>query len=180
MNTITGRKDSQILQQIQDLSDNDSELSYSELVNDYVINRSKEVNVDVEKDNSSDDSYEKVDMSDLQLNRTQNIMDKPLTQCDVEDLLTKSQNLLSSVDSTLTEKITIPGHTKGRSKDEDNMDALIGRDISSDRENQRGSVSLATEDFDTNLVLPEETVVKWAAQLLLALDKLHTLGVVCR
>lgn len=37
------------------------------------------------------------------------------------------------------------------------------------------------EDFDdvTHVSIPLKTVIKWAAQLLLALEKLHHLGVIC-
>lgn len=35
------------------------------------------------------------------------------------------------------------------------------------------------ENFDGVLVVPRRFVVKWAAQLLLALEKLHSLGVIC-
>lgn len=35
------------------------------------------------------------------------------------------------------------------------------------------------ENFNGGIVAPKRFVVKWAAQLLLALEKLHSLGVIC-
>lgn len=36
------------------------------------------------------------------------------------------------------------------------------------------------DETDTSFVIPEKFAVRWAAQLLLALEKLHTLGITCR
>ncbi|XP_044263712.1 ribosomal protein S6 kinase delta-1 isoform X2 [Tribolium madens] len=109
----------QILRQVHDmdLSDPESEHSYSDLINDYANNKGKKCD---------DDDYVKVESVD------RNLMDEP-----VPDLLPVNRRKFSEMSSSF--------------------------DL----------------DLAQNLLIPPEWVVKWAAQLLLALEKLHAVGVVC-
>lgn len=109
-------------------------------------------------------------------------MDEPLQTCEVEDLVTKSQKLLTSVNTALIDPSTTDKYKKRKVKgiNKEN-DTEIGecsqRKLSSQMSHVSSSIDL---EFDSSLILSEEIVVKWAAQLLLALEKLHALGVICR
>lgn len=118
-------KDEQLLRQIQDQSDNESELSFSELVSDYAASRQTN-----EKDVDSDGSFEKLEISEAD-----GLANK--TEEGAASFLRRSLSEVSSFES------------------------------SGDFDDCRSNVS-------------EERIVKWSSQLLLALEKLHYLGVVCR
>lgn len=135
-------QDEQILRQVQDmdLSDPESEHSYSDLINDYASNKSKNdqsTKRDAENDLPSDESFEKLNSGDL-ISPNRNLMDEP-----VPDLLTKSSVELKS---------------KRKFSEMSSFDDL---------------------DLAQNFLISEENIVKWAAQLLIALEKLHALGVIC-
>ncbi|XP_064211866.1 ribosomal protein S6 kinase delta-1 isoform X2 [Tribolium castaneum] len=121
--------EAQILRQVHDmdLSDPESEHSYSDLINDYASNKGKNST----KCDDDDDDYVKVDPG---FNR--NLMDEPVPS-KLPDLLRKSSRKFSEMSS---------------------FDDL---------------------DLAQSLLIPHENIVKWAAQLLLALEKVHALGVVC-
>lgn len=160
MDGIMTKKENKILNQIHDVSDdNDSELSFSDLINEYNSNRLRSINIsDLEQKSScSDNSYVKVDLDyKLSYNTGKNTSKEPL-------------NL--KLDVTLAEEIQ-SGTSETNKFDK----------ASSENDSSLGKHSDITfeENFDINLVLSEKTVIKWAAQLLLALEKLHILGVICR
>ncbi|XP_018571018.1 ribosomal protein S6 kinase delta-1 isoform X2 [Anoplophora glabripennis] len=177
LDEVTTKKENQILKQIHDMSDdNDSELSFSDLINEYTSNRLKNVSVarDLEqKSSSSDDSYVKVDLEDkLPYNNqsTKNSGGKCLKEKDEEF------KLLSPLDTTSTEVVQSDDIERGESHKK-NVEA--SEEVHS---SQRKDSDLTNfeESFETHSVLAERTIVKWAAQLLLALEKLHVLGVICR
>lgn len=118
-------KDEQLLRQIQDQSDNESELSFSELVSDYAASRQTN-----EKDVDSDGSFEKLEISEAG-----GLANK------------REESAASSLRRSLSE--------------------VSSFESSGDFDDCRSNVS-------------EERIVKWSSQLLLALEKLHSLGVVCR
>lgn len=50
-----------------------------------------------------------------------------------------------------------------------------------DHSSQSSSISTANTETEQSVDIPEhDVIVKWAAQLILALEKLHTLGVICK
>lgn len=177
--------DSRIFQEIQEISDNESEKSFSDLINDYTSSRCK--NATGSKSNpkndqistSDDDSFEKIDMSDVLPNKKPvNLLDEPLKLCTTKDLMS-SESQTNLCQDTVDRNIVKQKYTRKKLKEIDKT--AFKR---SDSVKTEGSLSLVSslvlEDFDENLVLPQEMVVKWAVQLLLALEKLHTLGVICR
>lgn len=161
MDEIFAKNEHQILKQIHDMSDdNDSELSFSDLINEYNSNRVKNLNMtDLEQKSScSDDSYVKVD---------------------VEDKSSHSGNIVKNLSEPLNVKrdaILVRG-IQGKAPETSKLDKASSDNDSSERNHSDINFE---ENFDTHLVLPEKNVVKWAAQLLLALEKLHVLGVICR
>ncbi|CAG9764913.1 unnamed protein product [Ceutorhynchus assimilis] len=139
---VAPKEEQQLLRKIHDQSDNDSELSFSELLNDYASNRSTKKN-----DTDSDDGFEKIDHSDLR--PVKNILDRPLEDIKTQDLLSLSEEAASSVK-----------HSNSRTLSE----------VSSFE---------SADEFDCRSSVTEEQIVKWSSQLLVALEKLHCLGVVC-
>ncbi|KAJ8925910.1 hypothetical protein NQ315_009762 [Exocentrus adspersus] len=159
---VVTNKENSILKQIQDISDdNDSELSFSDLVNEYANSRVKSVNVagcSDRKSSSSDDSYVKIDL--------ENKLGGSTLKESKSEVIDNSQKFLSSIESALTDS-----SMESQSKYKLMEDSSQGKDTNLDG---------FEENFDAHLVLPEKTVVKWSAQLLLALEKLHALGIICR
>lgn len=175
-----------IFEEIHDLSDNESEKSFSELINDYNSSRCKndpDSTTCIKSDQlstSDDDSFEKIDMSDVEfLNKKYlNIMDEPMNSVVTKDSLTESHSFLS--ECKVDQDIIKQKFTKKKLKEIDKK-IPFERSESIKTERSLSQVSsLELEEFNGHLVLPEEIVVKWAVQLLLALEKLHTLGVICR
>lgn len=180
------KNEARIFQHIQDISDNESEKSFSDLINDYTSSRFKIVTdskTKVKKDQTStsdDDSFEKVDMNDVlpPNKKSLNLLDEPLKFCEVEDLMTKVQKTLS-LDSAQVAPDIKKEYTKKKMKEIDKKQ--LDRPQGSKTERSISQVSsLDMEDFDENLVLPQEIIIKWAVQLLLTLEKLHTLDIICR
>lgn len=177
-------KNADIFQKIHDVSDNESEKSFSDLINDYNNSRIKNVEfspVDAKRDQSStsdDDSFEKIDMSDvLPPNKTPlNLIDEPLKPCKV-DLVARTNKFRDA--GQRDDDIVKQKYTKKKKKEIDKT--FIDLNEAAEIERSLSQVSsLDLEEFDGSLVLPQEMVTKWAVQLLLALEKLHTLGVICR
>lgn len=173
-------KSEAVCQQFQDISDNESEKSFSHLINDYNNSRLKTVNdgKNEQISTSDDDSFEKIDMSDvLSKNKQFSLLDEPLKACEVEDMFTQSSETLENK-CQIDNDIDKQKYTKKKLKEIDKMSTGIpGRAM--DRSISQVS-SLDLEEFDGTLVLPQEIVIKWAVQLLLALEKLHKLSVICR
>ncbi|KAJ8945746.1 hypothetical protein NQ318_012068 [Aromia moschata] len=127
----------------------------------------------------------KVDAEELLPNNkkpVKNIMDEPLKQnYEAEERVSKFQKTMLGSDGSSSTETEIPknGVSACQASDRSKYSDVRSKGYSSQRKLSEMS-SLDVDDFDTSLVLPEATVVKWAAQLLLALEKLHTLGVICR
>ncbi|XP_028141296.1 ribosomal protein S6 kinase delta-1 [Diabrotica virgifera virgifera] len=162
--------------QFHEESDNESEGSFSELVSEYhnsrILNRSSSQNmfkdeINADKDDiSSDGSFEKLDLED-------NARDKIIS-----DQIWRDAEPQSSSDATLNEQIF---HQKYTRRKETDLDTSIISRKQSTTSSQRSQVSsFDTDCFRDRVVVSEKVVIKWAAQLLLALDKLHTLGIICR
>lgn len=175
------KNEATIFEQIQEISDNESEKSFSDLINDYDSNRRKTDTLAAGKKHQistsdDDDSFEKIDMEDVLHPNRKNVMDEPLKPCEGEDLFAKSHvshNIVSDNGDLAKQKYT-KKKQKGIDKACDKRETVkVERSLS-----QVSSIDV--EEFDDSLVLPKEKVVKWAVQLLLALEKLHTIGVVCR
>lgn len=109
---------------MNDLSDNDSEHSFSDLINDYTNN--KKIN-----------SHSEVISMDVanQKDSKESLQHEPQSQLD--------NGKASKVNSN------------------------------------RDSIDLDDQE-NMNIVAPEKDVIKWASQIVVALEKLHALGVVCR
>lgn len=175
--------DSRLFQEIQEVSDNESEKSFSDLINDYNSSRCKDAtdskpNKNDQISTSDDDSFEKIDMNEVLPNKKPvSLLDEPLKPCAAKDLMSESQTNLCQ--DAVDRNIVKQKYTRKKLKEIDKK--AFKR---SDSVKTEGSLSLVSslvlEDFDENLILPQEIVVKWAVQLLLALEKLHTLGVICR
>jgi hypothetical protein len=153
--------DDQILKRVQEmeLSDPESEHSYSDLINDYAASKRKIVKSarDVENEPLSDDSYEKVNVEDL-TGTNRNLMDEPVpTRLLGVDLLMESSqiNNASKADKASDE---FAGANRRKYSEISNVDDV---------------------DVIQNFTVPMQDIVKWSAQLLLALEKLHALGVTC-
>lgn len=181
------KTDSKLYQHLHDISDNESEKSFSELINEYDTNRRKnspdtKSGVDNDRNATSDeeeeeDSFEKIDMIDVRspnIKKTLNLIDEPLKPCTTKDLMTESQQRDKTDEDIVKQK-----YTKKKMKEIDKQVLRRSDSVRTERSLSQVS-SLDMEDFDGSLVLPEDVVIKWAAQLLIALDKLHTLGVICR
>lgn len=108
-----------------DISDNESEFSYADLINDYTSNKTK-LGPDQETLNMDSDS--------------------------------KSPESLDE-------------NTASNRRDLERVD-------SSDLSENSKKIEWDFEEFD-GVAVPKKYVVKWAAQLLLAVEKLHSLGVIC-
>lgn len=181
------KNEDRIFKEIQYISDDESDKSFSELINDYKSRRSQiltDSNSNLKKDQmtaSDDDSFEKIDMEDvLSLNKsTLDLMDQPLQYCAVVDLMTKSQKPLSQNTGRADQDIVKQKYTKRKLKEIDKTPDNIPDSIKAERSLSQVS-SLDLEEFDESLVLPQDTITKWAVQLLLSLEKLHTLGIICR
>ncbi|CAH1102840.1 unnamed protein product [Psylliodes chrysocephalus] len=161
-----------ITNQIQEDSDNDSEASFSDLINDYNISRlanssnsSKTIsNREQSEERDSDGSFEKVDVADYALPEEVFGDNKPM----------------NSPDTVLTDQIFHHKYTRRKVSNADKRDFSNESVASNQRKLSEISSIFDFEIFSNRLVVPEKMVVKWAAQLLLALEKLHTLGVICR
>uniref|UniRef100_A0AB74UL61 Ribosomal protein S6 kinase delta n=1 Tax=Euwallacea interjectus TaxID=321055 RepID=A0AB74UL61_9CUCU len=127
-------KDEQLLRNIQDQSDDDSEMSFSELLNSYAANKQDGAE-------SDDGSFEKVEVD-----VTRNLMDRPLDFLAAPDLL--------------------PQQTP------EECAASMSSEV-------RSSIDLG-EEIEVKNNISEGQIVKWASQLVVALDKLHSQGVICR
>ncbi|XP_056646737.1 ribosomal protein S6 kinase delta-1 isoform X1 [Diorhabda sublineata] len=163
--------------QFQDESDNESELSFTELINDYNNSRmatssQKRSNRDYFKDDknrcSSDDSFEKIDMEGRPVEKT--VSEQNL---DIEQSSTSN-------DTIFTEQIfRQQKYTRRKNKDTDKTISSSRKQSTASSQRSQFS-SFDMETFTDRILVPDYIVVKWTAQLLIALDKLHTLGVICR
>lgn len=114
------KKNEQILQQIYDLSDNDSEHSFSDLINDYTNNK---------KPNASE------------------TFDYCGGNCSKDSIESEFKHESNQLNDTKEREVNfLENHT----------------------------------DDSSDLIIPEKDVIRWAAQIVLALEKLHNLGVICR
>ncbi|CAH0550105.1 unnamed protein product [Brassicogethes aeneus] len=146
------RKDDDILKQIHEMSDDESENSFSELVNDYTSAKKSHLTSQGDELSSSDEfvKVEKDFFLPAAKKPAKNIMDEDIREgglppVDVEENSTDGDGNVASGAS------------------------------------QRLSGVAATEDIvDSNCVAPQKQIVKWSAQLLVALEKLHVLGITCR
>lgn len=138
-------KDKPLLSDIQDETDSDSELSFSELISEYVSNREKQKgNSSYKEESDSDSSFEKVEFSDMVSKKpAQNILDEPLDQ--IKQCCDNLEPKGLSIERKLSEMSSI--------------DSL---------------------DVDCKQNISEIQIVKWAAQLVIAIEKLHCLGIICR
>lgn len=163
-----------IFQEIQQMSDNESEKSFSDLINDYTSNRCKNDLPSNSKNDqvvsSDDDSFEKIDMNDVAFSSK-----TPISLTYESSKTEPSTRLPCTADQDIIKQ----KFTKKRIKEIDKIPFERSESIKTERSLSQVS-SLELEDLNGSLVLPQETVVKWAVQLLLALEKLHTLGVICR
>lgn len=163
--------------QFQDESDNESELSFSELINDYNNSRkaasslkvsSRDYFIDDKNRCSSDDSFEKVDMDG-----------QPIEKTVFEQNLDLNQSQTSST-TVFTEQI-FRQQKYTRRKDKETDKTISSSRKQSTASSQRSQFSsFDMETFTDRVVVPDNIVVKWTAQLLIALEKLHVLGVICR
>lgn len=185
---IYPKTDTNLYQHLHDISDNESEKSFSELINEYNTNRRKnspdtksgvdnDQNATSDEEEDDEDSFEKIDMIDVlspNIKKTLNLMDEPLKPCTTKDLMTKSQQRDKTDEDIVKQK-----YTKKKMKEIDKPVLRRSDSVRTERSLSQVS-SLDMEDFDGSLVLPQDVIIKWAAQLLIALEKLHTLGVICR
>lgn len=186
---IFPQNDTKVYQHLHDISDNESEKSFSELINEYNTNRCKnspdtqsgvknDQNVTSdEEDDDDEDSFEKIDMIDVlspNIKKTLNLIDEPLKPCTTKDLLTESQRHDKTDEDIIKQK-----YTKKKMKEIDKPVLRRSDSVRTERSLSQLS-SLDMEDFDGSLVLPQDVIIKWAVQLLIALEKLHTLGIICR
>lgn len=147
-----------------DISDPESELSYSDIINDYA-NSKKENNIikqnHKDKDSlSSDDSFEKVTFENLTLNR--NLMDE----------LIPPQSLQAAIK---------PKHfdfNQTANQWDSNFNETMNSLATISRKNSEIS-SIDELDVRQTILIPIKVIVKWSAQLILALEKLHILGIKC-
>lgn len=149
----------QFLRNIEEQSDNESEQSYSELISEYTSNRiTKDIAKPKKRESESDDSFERIEISDASSRKKiPNLLDEPLQDLDTPDLL--SISIYSRITSD-------EEGAAARNVIEEKLDDVANID--------------AAEDFESISRVSEEQVVKWTSQLLVALDKLHSLGVICR
>ncbi|XP_050297155.1 ribosomal protein S6 kinase delta-1 isoform X2 [Anthonomus grandis grandis] len=157
--SVTTEKDEELLRKIHDQSDNESELSFSDLLSDYASNRGSK-STPTKKTNTNDfdsGSFEKIDMSDVlpDKNVPKNIIDQPIEDIGTNDLLSQSK---TGEEGT---KASPMRHSIGRTLS----------DVSSFE---------SCDEFEGRSTISEAVIVKWCSQLLIALDKLHCLGVICR
>lgn len=109
----------------------------------------------------------------------QNFTNKTLSQ---DDLLEQNNEVdFSDNDSEFSYSDLINEYTSGKT-------AASSPEITDDENIPKTKTTTTTttttewdefENFDGVVVVPRRFVVKWAAQLLLALEKLHSLGVIC-
>lgn len=96
---------------------------------------------------------------------------------EVNEILKKSQILLSSIDKTLRDKEKIEVN-----KIEEKVNKEIEKTPKILKVLSNASSSVSCEDFDEfNEISPQviiEDAIKWSAQIVLALEKLHSLGVI--
>ncbi|KAF5294977.1 hypothetical protein FQR65_LT10620 [Abscondita terminalis] len=134
----------------------ESEFSYSDLINEYALNRSRK-----SKSSSTLESL--------------NVDDKNKSDDDLTTLLTRSQELLTSVQGTLNKSVGCekPLYTM-KCTDTVNTEKPVLSRKSSEK-----SEWSCFEEFQIDMFLSIADITKWAAQLLLTLQKLHSLGVIC-
>lgn len=151
-------------------SDNESEGSYSDLINDYAASK---LQVPDEIENNPKQS------PDLNENLTKtyedtNPIDSEPNSSDksgLDDMLLKSQKLLHTIEEALNRNVETAEVSLQSDSNEVKMKDMIDRKLS-DRSSYEDS---ELRPINVNLA----DITKWAAQLLLALEKLHVLGVIC-
>ncbi|KAF7279668.1 hypothetical protein GWI33_006832 [Rhynchophorus ferrugineus] len=140
-----------LLQNIQDQSDNESEISFSELLNEYAMTRDKGDVTTPDKVDSDSDSFVKVDHSDVSTKiNLPNIFDEEIEKID-EPVMCSIKNADVEQSTVLTKR---------------QLDKISNIDLD--------------EGTEYNKVISELQIVRWGSQLLIALEKLHSIGVVCR
>lgn len=147
-----------------DISDPESELSYSDIINDYATSKKEDNGIQQHQRDkyslSSDDSFEKVTFENLTLNR--NLMDEPIPP----------QSLQAAIK---------PEHfdfNQTANQWDSNFNETMNSLATSSRKNSEMS-SIDELDVTQTILIPMQVIVKWSAQLILALEKLHILGIKC-
>lgn len=159
-----------------DEESDESEYSYSDLINEYTLNRSRK-----SKSSSTLESLN-VDES-VQENKCDVIKGSEASNDDdVKSVLIKSQELLTSVHGTLTKRLDSDQSAIeiGNSTNIELGKCHEKKPVLSRKSSERSEWSWF-EDFqvDESISLSLNDITKWAAQLLLSLQKLHSLGVIC-
>lgn len=147
-------------------SDNESEGSYSDLINEYAANKQLSLKTnDIQKDLLPENI-----IATSEDRNDDCIVENGLNNLEIDDVLTKSQKLISSIEEVLNtraEEFKLPSNGSESKCIENTVERkLSNRSLLDDLEFPQTNINI-------------EDVVKWAAQLLLALEKLHVLGVVC-
>lgn len=152
-------------------SDNESEGSYSDLINEYAASKLQITEkTKPDADNVvSDKQATKID-GDLDSNRS--ITDNDYVHSKIDGMLSKSQKLLSTIDEALSKTPTSPQLPL-------EIDAVEPAKLKEAFQRKLSDKSVYDDLEFKPLNLNIEDVTKWAAQLLLALEKLHIIGVVC-
>lgn len=151
-------------------SENESEGSYTDLVNEYAAIKTE---VEVIQSSNGVEKFE-----DVELENEDSQTEKSSSTSEFSepwDLIEKSQRLLSSVDGILHKTVN---NKKQILKKINSEISIESRNLSIS--SSRKSSIWWQEDFHFENPLPIQYIVKWSAQLILALEKLHALGIVCR
>lgn len=163
-------------------SDNDSNYSYSDLIHDYRQNKSSEAtSIDnlppKEVENSlSDDNLNDFEVVSICEQPVDIIETEEANSIDVEGLVEKSQKLLSNIDITLRRKYENVKPVIRKVKK-----STTTKEIINDKPLNRQSSDYFDEfdDLECYPLAQIEDIVKWASQIVIALEKLHILNVIC-
>ncbi|KAI4468772.1 ribosomal protein s6 kinase [Holotrichia oblita] len=150
-------------------SDNESEGSYSDLINEYAASKLQITEKNkVEANNIILDKHvTKIDDLDA-IHPVEN----DYAHSEIDGMLSKSHKLLSTIDEALS-KTPTPSQLPLA------IDALEAAKLKEAFQRKLSDKSVYDDLEFKPLNVNIEDVTKWAAQLLLALEKLHIIGVVC-
>lgn len=162
-----------------DYSDYDSDHSYSDLINDYTTNRLTKSSSTIKSDTDTKSEHLLEEPPDV-LEDSEGSCELKSDQPEISDILVKSQELILSVDETLNKNVNLQNNiVKTNESEKAEIQANKSRK-SSRKSSERSEWSLFDDfQFTENTLLPIHDVIKWSAQLLLALERLHLLGVIC-
>lgn len=165
-------------------SDYDSDYSYSDLIQDYNSNKLYNHH---SKDGMarSDIASDTVSCNEFKFtSENANDLNFKMQSSDRETILRKSEEIISSANLNIAESSTLQSGnciSNEICNQKQDTEFTVNKSEKSSRKSSVRSEWSSFDDyqFNENHLIPIADVIKWAAQLLVALENLHSLGVIC-